>query len=215
MVLRSIDHRMQLFPMDTNQQCYVCNVSPKSSYLDIFHRIDNNRPDSAQSASGKHIYNKKNWPLSLLLYGYFGELYTTKYPGKPSEGKKNECTNKCLLQTTLASVTPPIQIRRQSAFCKVLPSPVDWAPGRWSGSNRRRIWQRASTQPLVNSLKPRQNVKSNVLLGSLRFWQCSENAFNSSWISFDRSLKNLIWKQSRLKKIWHGTVTKVFLYSRK
>ena len=88
MVLRSIDHRMQLFPMDTNQQCYVCNVSPKSSYLDIFHRIDNNRPDSAQSASGKHIYNKKNWPLSLLLYGYFGELYTTKYPGKPSEGKK-------------------------------------------------------------------------------------------------------------------------------
>ena len=27
--------------------------------------------------------------------------------------------------------------------------------------------------------------------------------------NFDQSLKNLIWKQSRLKKIWHGTVTKV------
>ena len=108
-----------------------------------------------------------------------------------------------------ASVSPPTQIRRQSAFCKVFPSPVDSAPGRWSDSNRRRIWQRASTQPLVNSLKPRQNVQSNVLLGSLRFWQCSNNAFNSSWISFDRSLNNLIWKQSRLKKIWHGAVTKV------
>ena len=72
MVLRSIDHRMQLFPMDTNQQCYVCNVSPKSSYLDIFHRIDNNRPDSAQSASGKDIYNKKK--IDHFPFYYMGTL---------------------------------------------------------------------------------------------------------------------------------------------
>ena len=47
-----------------------------------------------------------------------GELCTTKYPGKPSEGLENECTNKCLSKPPWQALPLPNTSADRAFFVK-------------------------------------------------------------------------------------------------